>query len=102
MVFPFSISACNYYFVLLLLHLAYIQFSACFQPIIRININKLAERKYSEKFVQKLFAVIYNENWLSDSEIFFLQKFNVLIEIWCLILSSNFLLQWYTQQDITD
>ena len=36
-----------------------------------ININKLAERKYSEKFVQKLFAVIYNENRLSDSEIFF-------------------------------
>ena len=36
-----------------------------------ININKLAERKYSEKFVQRLFAVIYNENRLSDSEIFF-------------------------------
>ena len=25
---------------------------------------------------------------------------NVLIEIWCLILSSYFLLQWYTQKDI--
>ena len=47
-------------------HTIFSQFSAN-----NVNINKLAERKYSEKFAQKLFAVICNENRLSDSEIFF-------------------------------
>ena len=31
---------------------------------------------------------------------YFLQRFNVLIEIQCLILPHVFLLQWYTQKDI--
>ena len=48
------------------IHTIFTQFSAN-----NININKLAEWKYSEKFVQKLFAVICNENRLTDSEIFF-------------------------------
>ena len=47
-------------------HTIFSQFSAN-----NVNINKLAERKYSEKFAQKLFGVICNENQLSDSEIFF-------------------------------
>ena len=47
-------------------HTIFSQFSAN-----NVNINKLAERKYSEKFAQKLFGVICNENRLSDSEIFF-------------------------------
>ena len=41
------------------IHSIFSQFSAN-----NININKLAERKYSEKFAQKLFAVICNENRL--------------------------------------
>ena len=57
----------------------------------------LNQKTCSEKIAQMLFAITYR---LNNSKKFFLQKFNILIEIWSLILSSTFLLQWYMQKDI--
>ena len=69
---------------------------ANFEPIIPPSKKNLWKCSSKENLFESYLQL--STTWFTQK--YFLQTFNVLIEIQCKILSHKFLLQWYTQKGI--
>ena len=69
---------------------------ANFEPIILPSKKNLWKCSSKENLFESYLQL--STTWFTQR--YFLQSFNVLIEIQCIILSHKFLLQWYTQKGI--